>query len=256
MSPHRRWVSHSNVRLSLRPKWQPNSEQNSCSGCSNPFDFWRNRKHHCRACGTIVCNACSDYFDTLPDLGYLKPVRVCIMCRKQGRNRSSTDVSSTTSIESSSSPINSCLTPHAQMEEQHLIQALEILYRSMTKTNPNGFTLLEGALCLMELEIMLSLEDALYSIEEMEDCNFITLHIKSKDERLVHDMYIFCDCVVKMFQQRPQRKLIKNRSLKCLNCRITYMPRVTQTKECCSIDCSTNLSLYRSDTERAQALCT
>ncbi|MCP3943259.1 MAG: hypothetical protein GY710_17475 [Desulfobacteraceae bacterium] len=38
--------------------WQPDSSTNKCSLCSTVFSMF-NRKHHCRSCGKIICDACS-----------------------------------------------------------------------------------------------------------------------------------------------------------------------------------------------------
>ncbi|XP_043274736.1 RUN and FYVE domain-containing protein 2-like isoform X2 [Venturia canescens] len=48
-----------------------------CKGCSREFNITR-RKHHCRNCGKIFCNSCSDNTIALPSSA--KPVRVCDEC--------------------------------------------------------------------------------------------------------------------------------------------------------------------------------
>lgn len=48
--------------------------------CDRPFSVWV-RRHHCRACGSIVCYTCSQTRSSLPQFGYgLDPVRVCCVC--------------------------------------------------------------------------------------------------------------------------------------------------------------------------------
>lgn len=42
------WVNDSDVRL--------------CPGCAKSFNLTR-RRHHCRLCGAIMCNACSQFID-------------------------------------------------------------------------------------------------------------------------------------------------------------------------------------------------
>ena len=44
----------------------------------NIFLFFSLSKHHCRNCGGIFCNSCSDY--TMPLPSSAKPVRVCDAC--------------------------------------------------------------------------------------------------------------------------------------------------------------------------------
>ncbi|XP_012347554.2 RUN and FYVE domain-containing protein 2 isoform X4 [Apis florea] len=48
-----------------------------CKSCNREFNITR-RKHHCRNCGKIFCNACSDNTTSLPNSS--KPVRVCDEC--------------------------------------------------------------------------------------------------------------------------------------------------------------------------------
>ena len=45
-----------------RRLWQPDNEAEECSllACGKTFGYWtRERKHHCRQCGRVVCAACS-----------------------------------------------------------------------------------------------------------------------------------------------------------------------------------------------------
>ncbi|KAK7091071.1 WD repeat and FYVE domain-containing protein 2-like [Littorina saxatilis] len=69
------------------PEWR---EGDCCSKCQCPF-FWNfrkmwdektigNRQHHCRRCGKVFCNKCSNKRSTLPPMGYEYDVRVCDEC--------------------------------------------------------------------------------------------------------------------------------------------------------------------------------
>lgn len=58
--------------------WTADREASSCANCEKPFNVAR-RKHHCRNCGGIFCNACSD--NTMPLPSSAKPVRVCDICQ-------------------------------------------------------------------------------------------------------------------------------------------------------------------------------
>ena len=60
------------------PVWTPDGEANICAVCSTGFTFVR-RKHHCRACGKVVCGDCSQYKLVLPHLAK-EAVRVCRTC--------------------------------------------------------------------------------------------------------------------------------------------------------------------------------
>ncbi|PWN33927.1 uncharacterized protein FA14DRAFT_66560 [Meira miltonrushii] len=45
---------------SLIPVWEDDAEASTCRGCNRKFTFFL-RKHHCRRCGRIFCDACSTH---------------------------------------------------------------------------------------------------------------------------------------------------------------------------------------------------
>lgn len=67
------------LAANLPPIWVPDELVSECSGCSIQFTLLR-RRHHCRNCGFIFCNNCSNHFVHLSHFGYSKPVRVCNEC--------------------------------------------------------------------------------------------------------------------------------------------------------------------------------
>merc|ERR1711865_720030 len=60
-----------------RVYWQPDSSATACSVCENDFT-WRYRRHHCRFCGDVVCNNCSDRKAPHPTND--KNERICNAC--------------------------------------------------------------------------------------------------------------------------------------------------------------------------------
>ncbi|KAK7794004.1 hypothetical protein R5R35_007438 [Gryllus longicercus] len=58
-------------------QWANDRLATQCRGCNKEFNLTR-RKHHCRNCGEIFCNSCSDNTMSLPSSA--KPVRVCDEC--------------------------------------------------------------------------------------------------------------------------------------------------------------------------------
>lgn len=67
------------------PEWM---DGNSCHRCRIQFNVI-NRRHHCRACGQVFCNACSSKNMSLPKFGIEKEVRVCDACYDQSSKPSS-----------------------------------------------------------------------------------------------------------------------------------------------------------------------
>ncbi|KAM8779284.1 FYVE, RhoGEF and PH domain-containing protein 2 [Rhynchonycteris naso] len=66
--------------LGLRaPQWIRDKMVTMCMRCQEPFNALTRRRHHCRACGYVVCARCSDY---RAELKYddNRPNRVCVDC--------------------------------------------------------------------------------------------------------------------------------------------------------------------------------
>jgi len=60
-----------------RKVWEPDSDATACPCCEAAFSV-QVRKHHCRACGRVVCGTCSGAKQKVP--GYEQPERVCDQC--------------------------------------------------------------------------------------------------------------------------------------------------------------------------------
>ncbi|XP_045860254.1 FYVE, RhoGEF and PH domain-containing protein 2 isoform X3 [Meles meles] len=66
--------------LGLRaPQWVRDKMVTMCMRCREPFNALTRRRHHCRACGYVVCAKCSDYRAELKYDGN-RPNRVCVHC--------------------------------------------------------------------------------------------------------------------------------------------------------------------------------
>ena len=78
------------MALALAPAlWTPDEQREACMSCTSPFSFfvW---KHHCRFCGEIFCDPCSQKtFPLFPEdsegaaQGAPKDERVCNDCHKE-----------------------------------------------------------------------------------------------------------------------------------------------------------------------------
>ncbi|KAM7135568.1 FYVE, RhoGEF and PH domain-containing protein 2 isoform 2-T2 [Molossus nigricans] len=66
--------------LGLRaPQWVRDKMVTMCMRCREPFNALTRRRHHCRACGYVVCARCSDYRAELK-FDDNRPNRVCFNC--------------------------------------------------------------------------------------------------------------------------------------------------------------------------------
>lgn len=63
-SPHLPDPSTSSPRLSST--WDPDSLTAQCTSCHSKFDPLFNRRHHCRLCGRLFCQNCSDTRSLIP----------------------------------------------------------------------------------------------------------------------------------------------------------------------------------------------
>ncbi|PAV71828.1 hypothetical protein WR25_26453 [Diploscapter pachys] len=59
--------------------WVPDGEAARCMACGRTAFNLVQRRHHCRACGHVVCGACSSHTYKIDTL-HKKPVRVCDAC--------------------------------------------------------------------------------------------------------------------------------------------------------------------------------
>eukprot|EP01105_Mastigella_eilhardi_P002739 TRINITY_DN1350_c3_g1_i1.p1 TRINITY_DN1350_c3_g1~~TRINITY_DN1350_c3_g1_i1.p1 ORF type:complete len:717 (+),score=185.48 TRINITY_DN1350_c3_g1_i1:47-2197(+) len=64
------------------PLWQTDHQVVACNLCGNEFSLL-NRRHHCRACGLVVCKICSQQKMSVPS--FADPQRVCDACFAKSR---------------------------------------------------------------------------------------------------------------------------------------------------------------------------
>ena len=77
--PESRLSGNSSDILALKkesPQWQKDADVKSCYLCERKFDMFT-RKHHCRNCGKIICDDCSQYYTSKRARD---PDRVCKLC--------------------------------------------------------------------------------------------------------------------------------------------------------------------------------
>lgn len=59
--------------------WILNEDLEICMLCKNGFSMFKN-KHHCKSCGNLICQTCSDQMVGIEEIEELGPLRVCSMC--------------------------------------------------------------------------------------------------------------------------------------------------------------------------------
>ena len=74
------WSAQEMARSWIRnAEWEKNDDVSKCRACTKDFGLIR-RRHHCRNCGRIFCNDCSDKVCPIPDSTYRAAERVCHDC--------------------------------------------------------------------------------------------------------------------------------------------------------------------------------
>ncbi|ORC92033.1 uncharacterized protein TM35_000042470 [Trypanosoma theileri] len=58
--------------------WQPDDSSPACMICHSSIG--RFSRHHCRSCGRLVCNQCSDSRGLIPALGFNEATKICDDC--------------------------------------------------------------------------------------------------------------------------------------------------------------------------------
>ncbi|OMJ86017.1 hypothetical protein SteCoe_12517 [Stentor coeruleus] len=71
---YKKWKK--SLKKVLKMKW---NKAKRCESCGLGFGLVY-RRHHCRKCSRSVCDKCSPFRSTLPELAYEKLVRVCSPC--------------------------------------------------------------------------------------------------------------------------------------------------------------------------------
>lgn len=94
------------IKHTARPSyWVPDCDAIECFICKIPFgrpeelvtmnklpiltEEGVNRRHHCRKCGKGICSNCSRNQMSVPEHGWMDPVRVCDVCVSDYANSSS-----------------------------------------------------------------------------------------------------------------------------------------------------------------------
>lgn len=79
-------------------KWIHDAERHDCNVCSRNFGTFV-RKHHCRACGEVICSRCARYHRVDVPLIGITSVRICVQCvmsvepkRSSSNGRSTQDI--------------------------------------------------------------------------------------------------------------------------------------------------------------------
>ncbi|EQC31912.1 hypothetical protein SDRG_10429 [Saprolegnia diclina VS20] len=235
--------------------WQPDDASDACHRCQHAFTTWFRRRHHCRACGHLVCADCSPHFTPLPALGYLQPVRVCVECNPTAlRHMSSMDSSTSTSSPVSDAEIDfeddEMEAAYQEIAAHSLSKQSRLSYEYFVKSEAVNWLVDNGVVKsrLMGVQLFHRLVlEGLVSEKAIGDgpssCAFYV--INDDNHRLASERR-------SSFYETP----LYAETDKCLNCTRGYLASLAPVRGFCSIDCKTNSEFSHSDRLRANKLCT
>lgn len=104
------------------PEWK---DADCCSRCRAEFGLVQ-RKHHCRACGDVVCGKCSSKNSIIPKFGIEKEVRVCDSCYDKLNKAGSKGGEDELPAEYLNSPLSKQSQVPAQKSEQEIQEEEEL----------------------------------------------------------------------------------------------------------------------------------
>jgi len=95
------------------PVWIPDDHVANCVLCQEDFGLLR-RRHHCRACGQVVCSKCSDKKIRIPNLDTKNDVRVCNNCFQKHKKKPDPSKLSKSDLSSSQTNLLSNVSPREE----------------------------------------------------------------------------------------------------------------------------------------------
>ncbi|XP_035003010.2 FYVE, RhoGEF and PH domain-containing protein 4 isoform X1 [Hippoglossus stenolepis] len=116
------------------PRWIRDNEVNVCMKCQEPFNALTRRRHHCRACGCVVCWKCSDNKAALEYDGN-KLNKVCKACYSTLTGRRGDRVEGRT-LESEVSPVSSDVVISGFLQFGDDTKTWQRVWSVITRTEP------------------------------------------------------------------------------------------------------------------------
>jgi hypothetical protein len=239
------------------PQWRPDAASDSCLCCGNDFSIWTRRRHHCRACGELVCAECSPFSVRLPELGYKGRVRVCTHCHALAEP-SLASSHSTHSLESDA--VSSEASDNEQLgdvEEDLVVRAVDVLAQTSRdkryKLQYQYFVQSEAVSWLMDAGIMSNRTGCAALFLRLVDYGYVALKPWSGSGRSA--FYILSEEVTLETRSSHYGTTIHSETTKCRNCAQSFQKALAPVDGFCSIDCKTNALISQSDSARIGRFC-
>lgn len=231
------------------PSWRPDHASDSCLCCGKAFSIWT-RRHHCRACGELVCHNCSPFSSPLPELGYTVPVRMCKDCKVPdaavGSPTMTTDGSASDSSDGEMGDI----------EEDLVFHAVDVIASHSThkhsKLSYQYFVQSEAVNWLMDAGLMKNRSSCAVLFMRLVDEGYVSVKPWSGAKRSAH--YVLSEDVCLEQRLSHYASTMHAETSRCSNCSNAYLESMTPAKGFCSIDCKTNSLINQADSARIRKL--
>lgn len=241
------------------PQWRPDAASDSCLCCGSDFSIWTRRRHHCRACGELVCAECSPFWVRLPELGYKGRVRVCTHCHAESSTPSSpASTSSLTGLESAA--VSSESSDNEQLgdvEEDLVFRAVDVLAsysrNKRSKLMYQYFVQSEAVSWLVDAGIMSTRTGCAALFLRLVDYGYVTVKPWSGSGRSA--FYILSEETSLEQRSSHYGNTIHSETSKCRNCAQSFQKALAPVDGFCSIDCKTNALISQSDSARIRRFC-
>ncbi|RLN88338.1 hypothetical protein BBJ28_00000672 [Nothophytophthora sp. Chile5] len=247
------------------PQWRPDAASDSCLCCGNDFSIWTRRRHHCRACGELVCAACSPFWVRLPELGYKAPVRVCTHCNSlasspstMASSGSTHSLSSLTGLESAAASSESSDNEQlGEIEEELVFRAVEVIAsysrNKRSKLMYQYFVQSEAVSWLVDAGLMRNRTGCAALFLRLVDSGYVTVKPWSGSVRSA--FYVLSEEVCLEQRVSHYGTTIHSETSKCRNCAQSFQKSLAPVDGFCSIDCKTNALINQSDSAKIRRFC-
>ncbi|KAJ0407917.1 hypothetical protein P43SY_009204 [Pythium insidiosum] len=236
-------------RKKIQPEWRPDAASDSCLCCGKLFSLWC-RRHHCRACGELVCAECSPFSEMLPEYGYDAPVRVCKQCNTSALFTSS----SSSAMSCGSSPSDASSDSELDVDDDVVPWALEVIASHSThkhsKLSYEYFVQSEAVSWLVDAGVVKKRSACAALFLRLVDEGYVTMKPWSGSKRTA--FYILNDDACIESRLSHYGRAMHSETNKCSNCSQSFLESLTPAPGFCSIDCKTNSLISQADTARAR----
>ncbi|KAF1327080.1 Lateral signaling target protein 2, partial [Globisporangium splendens] len=232
---------------STKPRWVPDAARDACLCCGKSFSIWTRRRHHCRACGELVCAECSPFSSPIPELGYKDPVRMCKDCKPTS---SCSATSPTMTLDGSSS--ESSDGEMGDLEDELVFHAVDVIASHSThkqsRLQYQYFVQSEAVSWLNDAGVMKNRSSCAALFTRLVDEGYVTIKQWSGSKRTA--FYILSEDVCLEQRLSHYASTMHAETNKCSNCAQSFLESLTPAPGFCSIDCKTNALISQADSAR------